>query len=185
MKKLICVLLTAVVLATLCACANKYEEESQTQPSTSAQASSETSTQRVTSTTEKISNDDEKGEKLKNSVNAFFGNPEGAEVSGSTSQGSFKYKYIRDAEVIYANEREEKFEQTFQENAKKFVDDISAFYNDEITLETFDAKTIGNDENGIDSVVYYAYYTNTQNQLLEIQGGSDGVINYVNCNFTW
>ncbi len=185
MKKIVCVVLTAAILATLCACANKFEKAGQTQSSTSAPTSSETSAQRVTSTTEKISINDEKGENLKTSVNEFLGNKDGAEVSGNISQGSFKYKYARSAEVIYANEREEEMEYTFQENAKKFVDDVSVFYEDEITLESFDAKTISSGENGIDSVIYFAYYTNTQNQLLEIQGNSDGVINYVNCNFTW
>lgn len=183
MKKLLCVILTAAILAAFCACANKIDKISETASQTTASAGQ--TTQRITSTAAKISVDEEKGKRLEVSVLNALGNPEGAEVSGDTSQGSFKYKYVRDAGAVYANERSEEFETLFEKNAKKFVDDIRVYYSDEITFESSDAESIGNGDNGIDSVIYHAYFTNTRNQILEVQGNSDGVISYVDCSFTW
>lgn len=182
MKKILCVLLATAIIATLCACAGKGDNLPQ---DTTAQSADSSTTQRVTSTTAPAKSDAEKGGELKLAVIDALGNQQGAEATGDFEHGSFVYKYIRDAQTIYANERSDEIQSIFKENAIAFSEQIKAFYNDDIIFESIDAQAIGSGENGIDSVIYYAYFTNTQNQLLEIRGNSDGEIYYVACSFTW
>ena len=72
-------------------------------------------------------------------------------------------------------------------NIDEFVGRLKDYYPDGDKLQLYDTcdQQIGGGENGIDSVIYIAVYTNTQNQALSVYADSTGEIYYAECNFTW
>lgn len=186
MKKIICTALALCIILAFTACSEKSGEQNeaigQSEPVTQT---TQVTTEPTPKTTSPIKEDSEKGENLRNTVISALGSQSGAVADGDFKNGSFNYKYTRDSEIVYSNERSEAFEQTAKKNAQKFVDQIKGFYGDEITLYNAQETPIGDSDNGIDSVRYEYTYINTQNQLLKIFADSDGAISYVECNFTW
>lgn len=183
MKKSVALITTIIIIMciSLCACSNK-----ENQPQTSTQAAAQNESQRQTEiATNEPKADNEKGTMLKNTVSAELGTDTGAELTGDFATGCFTYKFSRDAQIMYAKERDDSVEAVAKENAQSLVDEISGFYDGEITLDTFEAKQIGSGDNGIDSVQYRFSYVNSQNQKLVIYADSDGVISYADCTFTW
>jgi uncharacterized protein YxeA len=184
MKKI----LTCVLIVSLCvgfsACAKEQEDVTTTTTEVSTTAVT-TTTEPATSTTAQPKSDEAKGEQLKTSVISALGNQDGAKLDGDLEHGSFTYNYSRSADIIYANERSEEIEQLAKENADNLANVIKEFYSDDITLSRENALQIGSSDNGIDSVQYQFFYTNTQNQQLKIYADSDGIISFVQCNFTW
>ncbi len=186
MKKIICTTLALCIIFAFAACAKSNEEQDTTVSQTvTVTETTQTTTEPTPKTTAPAKEDSKKGESLKNTVISALGSQSGAAADGDFKNGSFNYKYIRNTEIVYANERSEAFEQTAKNNAQEFVDQIQTFYGDEITLYNTHETPIGDSDNGIDSVRYEYTYINTQNQLLKIFADSDGTISYVECNFTW
>lgn len=182
MKKAVGVVLAIIILICFSACGKNQEKPTDI---TVLTTSEKATTERVEKTTAKPTVNEKKGRKLEASLKEYFSDVDGYSLEGDFNKGGFLYKFNRDAEIVYANERTEAFESNAKSTAKELVDEIKSFYGDEIKLESFEAKEIGNGDNGIDSVVYVATYVNTQNQALVIQLDSDGVISYVKCDFTW
>lgn len=185
MKKISILIISSLICISLAACANEQIQEESTQPITEAATAITTTTVPATSTTAPVNKNIKKGEELKMTVLSALDNEENAEVEGELSYGSFTYKFIRDAGVQYANERDEVFEKTAKQNADSLVEEIKELYSDEITFDREYAAPIGSGDNGIDSVQYQFFYLNTQNQQLKIFADSDGTICYAECNFTW
>ncbi|MGN0521278.1 MAG: hypothetical protein ACI4IQ_01425 [Eubacterium sp.] len=185
MKKAVAIILTVLVYVALCACSQAADNKSVETTESTTQIS--TTEKRVTSTTAAVSKDTEKGKKLSNAVIKALSSQEGAKVSGNTETGSFQYTYnTRDTSEVYKNEASDEMESLAKKNADKFVDEIKAYYNDEIIFEKTEIQSItSSGENGIESARYIVYYTNSQNQQLIVQTDSDAVISYVTCNFTW
>lgn len=183
MKKIMIILLAAVLCISFAACAKDIEDETDTTAENTV-----TTTQPTTyakpeeSTTKQPEENAQRGSEVKAVVVSTLGDND---LGGDISYGKFTYKNNRDAKLIYANERTEEFESKASENANDFVEKIKGIYGDEIRLDAFNAKEISFGENGIDSVRYEFYYINTQNQILTIYADSDAVISYVNCEFTW
>lgn len=186
MKRIICTALALCIIFAFAACAkNNTEQDSTVSQSETVTETTQTTTEPTPKTTSPIKEDSEKGESLRNTVISALGNQSGAVADGDFKQGSFSYKYTRDSEIVYTNERNEEIEHNAKNNAQKFVDQIKTFYSDEITFYNAHETLIGESDNGIDSVRYEYTYINTQNQLLKIFADSDGTVSYVECNFTW
>ena len=177
MKKSVALIITIIMCISLCACSHN-----ENQPQASTQAVTENETQGSADITAR--RDSEKGKRLKSAVAEELGTEDGAVLEGDFDTGCFTYKFSRDAQVMYAKERDDAVEAVAKENAQSLVDEISSFYGGEITLDTFEAKQIGSGDNGIDSVQYRFTYVNSQNQQLVIYADSDGVISYADCAFT-
>lgn len=183
MKKISIALIVILICGILTACAGKIEQQESTNPPVTTQSAEQSTTELPTeSTTKSPASDPQKGESLKNAVSNQLGSNG---LDGDFPHGKFTYKGNRDIADIYKFEYSEQFEKAARDNVKALVDSVSGMYSDEITLYSFEAKQIGNGENGIDSVRYEFYYINTQNQLLTIYADSDGKISYANCAFTW
>lgn len=180
MKKVLCIALILAVCLSFFACSKKAEENDTT--STTAIT---TTTEPVTSTTAPATENDEKGEKLKEAVLGAIGDSSDGSITGELSYGSFTYIFNRNPSVIYANERSQEFEDKATANAEKLVDSIRSFYGDEIKFDRMYPYQIGGGENGTDSVRYEFFYLNSQNQQLKIYADSDGVISFAECKFTW
>ncbi len=178
MKKSVALIITIIMCISLCACSHN-----ENQPPTSTQAVTENETQGSADITAR--RDSEKGKRLKSAVAEELGTEDRALLEGDFDTGCFTYKFSRDAQIMYAKERDDAVEAVVKENAQSLVDEISGFYGGEITLNTFEAKQIGSGDNGIDSVQYRFSYVNSQNQQLIIYADSDGVISYADCTFTW
>lgn len=178
MKKSVALIITIIMCISLYACSNN-----ENQPQTSTQAVTENETQGHADITAR--RDSEKGKRLKSAVAEELGAEDGAVLDGDFDTGCFTYKFSRDAQIMYAKERDDAVEAVAKENAQSLVDEISSFYGDEITLKRFEAKQIGSGDNGIDSVQYRFTYVNSQNQQIIIYADSDGVISYADCAFTW
>lgn len=178
MKKSVILIITIIMCISLCACSHN-----ENQPPTSTQAVSENETQGSADITAR--RDSEKGKRLKSAVAEELGTEDGALLEGDFDTGCFTYKFSRDAQIMYAKERDDAVEAVAKENAQSLVDEISSFYGGEITLKSFEVKQIGSGDNGIDSVQYRFTYVNSQNQQLVIYADSDGVISYADCAFTW
>lgn len=181
MKKFILLLMTAILIVVMTACA-KTDKAENTSADTTAPITETTTRMPTESTTKQPERDSQKGERLKARVSAQLGN---AELSGDFEYGKFTYRNIRDAKLMYAYEYTEEYEKAAKENAEKLLKEIREFYPDEIQLYHYSAHQVGTGENGIDSVRYEFYYINTQNQLLTIYADSDGAICYADCAFTW
>ena len=180
MKKAVCILLTVIIIAVLCACARNENADNAETVSVSSSQQQETTDEITTSTTQ-LNIDDEKSGELLVKLGEYF---EGGN-STADSDGTFVYENNREPSVMYAYERDAEHEQEAKDNAEAFVESIADFYPYEITADNFVATQIGDGDNGIDSVRYEAYYTNTQNQSLVIYVDSDTVISYIDCSFTW
>ncbi|MCM1114928.1 MAG: hypothetical protein NC397_05470 [Clostridium sp.] len=178
MKKII----TAFLILTLClsfaACAKQDKEPLTMPPSTEV-------TDPVESTTKAPHADKEKGKHLKSVVLKTLGSKKEASIEGDIEYGKFTYKYNRDPQVVYANEESEALMSKAADNADALVDQLFVIFDCEINKYNTITNTIGNGDNGIDSVQYQFFYKNTQNQILKIYADSDGVISYVDCSFTW
>lgn len=185
MKKITVCILTALICIAFAACSKPAEEKAGTSMPASESLTEKTTAQIVEQTTAKPQSNSKKGNELKTAVSHALGNKEAAEISGELAYGKFIYKYNRNADIVYANERNDEIEKLASDNAKKLADSISKLYNDELKLHSSDTKQIGTGENGIDSVQYQFYYINSQNQLLTIYADSDGEISYADCKFTW
>lgn len=183
MKKASLFICLLVMLVALAACSN---EKSKTDDTASTAVSAlTTTTQRVTNTTAPVSIKKEESKKLCDTVSKALGN-ENATVTGDKENGSFIYKINNaDYDKIYANEASDEYKETAQKNAARLVDEIKAFYPDEITCESAVTQTLGSGDNGVDSAIYIITYVNTQNQELVIRADSNGKIYYANCTFTW
>lgn len=179
MKKIVCIALILTVCVSFFACSKKETENNESTTSIT------TTTTPVTSTTAPVSEDKEKGEELKQAVMKSITDSSDGSITGNLETGSFKYIFNRNPAVVYANERSQEFEDKAYENAEKLVAGIKGFYGDEITFDRMYPYEIGTGDNGTDSVRYEFYYLNTQNQELRIYADSDGVVSYVECNFTW
>lgn len=182
MKKIFILCFAAMICFSFYACAKGQEEET---THTAAAPAVTTTTEPAVSTTAPASEDAQKGEELKSTVMQALGNKEGAVIEGNLEYGSFTYKFTRNPEVVYANERTEKLEQKAKNNTEKLIDKIKIYYGDEISFNREYVAPIGNGDNGIDSVQYQYFYVNSQNQQIKIFADSDGVISFVDCNFTW
>lgn len=186
MKKALTLILTITIACSLAACSNRQNDndaaEEQTTITTTAAT---TTTAPATSTTAVPKEDSSKASQLKKAVQTALGSKEGSEITGDLNHGSFTYKYVREPETMYANERTEEAEKKAQKNAQRLVDEIKSIYPDEITFDRLYAAPIGSGDNGIDSVQYQFFYLNTQNQQLRIFADSDSEISFVECNFTW
>ena len=181
MKKSVILIITIIMCISLCACSHN-----ENQPPTSTQAVTENETQGSADITAR--RDSEKGKRLKSAVAEELGTEDGALLEGDFDTGCFTYKFSRDAQIMYAKERDEAVEAVAKENAQSLVDEISSFYGVRTGLamtESFEAKQIGSGDNGIDSVQYRFTYVNSQNQQLVIYADSDGVISYADCTFIW
>lgn len=178
MKKSVILIITIIMCISLCACSHN-----ENQPPTSTQAVTENETQGSADITAR--RDSEKGKRLKSAVAEELGTEDRALLEGDFDTGCFTYKFSRDAQIMYAKERDDAVEAVAKENAQSLVDEISSFYGGEITLKSFEAKQIGSGDNGIDSVQYRFTYVNSQNQQMVIYADSDGVISYADCAFTW
>lgn len=183
MKKISIALILILVCLMLTACALKGEQQAGTsQPDTTQTEGQSTTQLPAENTTKAPASDLQKGEALKNAVSKQLGSKG---LDGDFSYGKFTYKGTRDIADIYKFEYSDQFEKAAKDNANALVEAVSELYSDEITLHSFEAKQIGNGENGIDSVRYEFYYINTQNQLLTIYADSDSTISYADCSFTW
>ncbi len=188
MKKITALMLTVLICISFAACTKTAENNSNNNTATavsSVSATENTTEQIIEKTTSPPKSDSQKGSELRTAVMNTLGNKENAEISGELEYGKFTYKYSRDADVVYANERDNETEKLATDNAQKLADSISNMYNDELKLHSNHTKQIGTGENGIDSVQYQFYYINSQNQLLTIYADSDGEISYADCKFTW
>lgn len=181
MKKVSLLICLLAVLVALTACSAKERQADDI----TAVSEITTTTQRVTNTTAPVSIKKEESKKLCNTVSKALGS-ENATVTADKENGSFVYKISNaDYSKIYANEASDEHKETAEKNAAKLIDEIKAFYPDEITLESSVIQTLGSGENGVDSAIYVITYVNTQNQELVIRADSNGEIYYVNCTFTW
>lgn len=179
MKKVLCIVVTAAICLSFIGCSKKSSQN------TAETSQITTTTEPATSTTAPVKEDKEQGEKLKKAVkNAIDDNSQGS-LSGNFETGSFKYIFNRNPSVVYANERSDEFEKLAYKNAEKLVESIKSFYKDEIKFDRMYPNQIGSGENGTDSIRYEFFYINSQNQQLKIYADSDGVISFVQCNFTW
>ncbi len=180
MKKAICIIITVIIIAVLCACAAKTNSDGGETATATFSTQQETPSERITSTTA-LNTDEARSGELLDAMNAYF------ESGNSTVEatGSFVYENNREPAAMYAYERDSEYEQQAKDNADAFIESIADFYPYEITSEDFVATQIGEGDNGIDSVRYEAYYTNSQNQTLIIYVDSDAVISYIDCSFTW
>lgn len=185
MKKVFAIIISTAICISFAACAKEQVQEESTQPTAQPTTAITTTTEPATSTTAPPSKNSQKGEELKEAVLSALDHNENAAIEGELSYGSFTYKFIRDAEVQYQNERSDEFEQAARQNADSLVEEIKDLYGDEITFDRAYAAPIGSGDNGIDSVQYQFFYLNTQNQQLKIFADSDGVVCYAECNFTW
>lgn len=185
MKRTSAILLCAVICISLISCTNNQQQQETDSPAISQQPTITTTTEPSTSTTAPVKEDAFKGEKLKEAVTETLGNKDGAVIDGNLSQGGFTYKFSRDAEAMYADERSAEAQQLARDNADKLIAEIQSFYDDEIAFDRIYASPIGSGDNGIDSVRYEIFYYNTQNQQIKIFADSDGEISFVQCKFTW
>ncbi len=183
MKKTATALIVILMCLMLTACAGKDVQQETTSQAEATQAAAESTTQLPIEKTTKVpASNSQKGEALRKAAEKQLGSKG---LDGDFSYGSFTYKNIRDAADMYRFEYSDQLEKAARKNVDALIDLISEFYSDEITLYSFEAKQIGNGENGIDSVRYEFYYINTQNQLLTVYADSDGTISYADCAFTW
>ena len=187
MKKSITLILAFSLCVVFAACGKEMAEENTNTTEPQSISATEAATEPIAEkTTAKPKSDSQKGNELRETVVSTLGNKKDAEISGDLEYGKFVYKYNREADVVYANERNDECEKLAEANAEKLADSISNLYNDdELKLHSSDTKQIGTGENGIDSVQYQFYYINSQNQLLTIYADSDGEISYADCKFTW
>lgn len=187
MKKAFVIVLCSALCLSMAACSSQSESEDTTQAvkTTAPTTAVTTTTEPAVSTTAVPSENIQKGEELKTAVLGALGNENGAEITGDLKYGSFTYKFNREPETVYGEERSEELEEKAKENAQRLVDEISTFYTDDIVFNREYAAPIGNGDNGIDSVQYQFFYLNSQNQQLKIYADSDGTVSYAECGFTW
>lgn len=181
MKKILISILVIAFCFLLVSCSNENAQEETTLSTTTAT----TTTEPVEKTTAQPSENTAKGNELKTAVLDALNNRNGAEISGDLKYGSFTYKFTRGPEVMYAHEQTEEFEIKARDNAQKLIESINAFYGDEITFDREYSSSVGDGDNGLDSVQYQFFYLNTQNQQIKVFADSDGVISFVECRFTW
>lgn len=175
MKKRIVLAVLIALIMGLCACSSNNNEGATLQTENES-----TTTERVTSVTA-LHQDEQKANDLAYAVESYF--ESGKAVANP--DGTFVYENNRDAQTMYAYEREERFEAPAKLNADAFVYLLKDLYPYDIWLESFDAIEIGSGDHGIDSVRYEAVYTNSQNQIIKIIIDSDAVISYIDCTLTW
>lgn len=133
MKKAVTLVLAFSLCVVFAACDKEMAEESTNTTEPQSVSATEAATEPIVEkTTAKPKSDSKKGNELKETVISTLGNKEDAEISGDLEYGKFVYKYNREADVVYANERNDECEKLAEENAEKLADSISNMYNDEL-----------------------------------------------------
>lgn len=190
MKKTVIAVFIAALFVALCACSAQNKETadvSQTQAAASQAEEKTTITEsedyQTLASSPEGKTSEKQAEKLKKEIMELI---ENTSQTGMVTypNGHFVYIGARDAQSMYSQERSKEGEKKAQKLADSIADATEPYYGKMTKIKT-DIKTVGNGENGIDSVLYNYYYESETGGQMRIQVDSEGVVSYIEskCSF--
>ena len=185
MKKAAVIILTVIMCVSFAACSGEAKSDNDGDTGSNIEVQT-TKALPQASTTAKAKEDGKKAQELVVTIAKALNVDTDETVAKENGKFTFKRANIEET-VMFSEEYSQEGSDRAYANIDEFVSRIKDYYPDGDKLQLYDTcdQQIGGGDNGIDSVIYIAVYTNTQNQALSVFADSTGEIYYAECNFTW